>query len=133
MRHVIAALLIAAITSSCSDLSISLSKDARLVQLAGGTWAIVSEERDFLVYPNVTALTCRGDIAFGVRELATNNTDYSEPFTSGLGYFLLFPESGAVLQGLSRDELVDALAGSDVEFREPHRIVSWQRSINGCG
>lgn len=132
MRHVIAAILFAAVTSSCSDLSISLSKDAQLVQMDGATWAIISEEGDFLVYPNVTALTCRGEIAFGVRELANGNTDYSEPLRSGLGYFLLSTESGALLEGLNREELINALANNNIEFQEPHRIESFERSRNGC-
>ena len=132
MQRVVAALMLAATAVGCAQ-PVAVGEASELVPLDGDTWAIVSNEGEIAVYPNVIALTCHGGVAWGMRALATGNTDGSAPFSTGLGYFLFFPESGALNQGLSREQLVEALAVMEIDFHEPHRVESTDRLQNGCG
>lgn len=66
----------------------ALPNGYRFVELSRGNGAIVKGNA-FAVYPNVVELRVRGSIITGKRVLATDNTDGSAPFTTGLGYFVL--------------------------------------------
>ena len=71
----------------------ALPNGYRFVELSRGNGAIVKGNA-FAVYPNVVELRVRGSIITGKRVLATDNTDGSAPFTTGLGYFVLDTATG---------------------------------------
>ncbi|WP_338242230.1 hypothetical protein [Aurantiacibacter hainanensis] len=83
----------------------TLPNGYRFVELSDGNGAIVSDEGDFAVYPNVLEYRLENERVVGKRVLATDNTDYSHPFTEGLGYFVFDTRTGELIQGLSKPEV----------------------------
>ena len=77
-----------------------LPNDYRFIELSRGNGAIVDSQGNFAVYPNVVEYRLEGDVVIGMREHATDNTDYSKPFVEGLGYFVLDTSTGELTQGL---------------------------------
>ncbi len=76
----------------------ALPNGYRFVELSRGNGAII-KGNDFAVFPNVAEHRVRGSIVTGKRVLATDNTDNSAPFTTGLGYFVLDTATGRLKQG----------------------------------
>jgi hypothetical protein len=77
----------------------TLPNGYRFVELSRGNGAI-TKGNDFAVYPNVVEHRVRDSIIIGKRVLATDNTDGSDPFETGLGYFVLDTATGQLKQGL---------------------------------
>jgi hypothetical protein len=71
----------------------TLPNGYRFVELSRGNGAI-TKGNDFAVYPNVVEHRVRDSIIIGKRVLATDNTDGSDPFETGLGYFVLDTATG---------------------------------------
>lgn len=79
----------------------ALPNGYRFVELSRGNGAITKGD-DFAVYPNIAEHSVRGSIITGKRVLATDNSDGSAPFTTGLGYFALDTKTGQLKQGLPK-------------------------------
>ena len=99
MRLFLLAML--AVLASCT--SRDLPNDLRYVELSSGNSAIIRPNGDLVVYPNVIDYDVKGHLVVGQRELATDNTDYSEPFMQGIGYFILDTRTGELRQGLDAE------------------------------
>ena len=104
VRIIPAALLL---VSGCAnnEANLALPNGYRVIELSGGNRAIVTAEGDFAVYPNVVEHRLEDARVVGKRVLAPDNTDYSQPFTEGLGYFVLDTSSGELIQGLPKLEV----------------------------
>lgn len=77
----------------------TLPNGYRFVELSRGNGAI-TKGNDFAVYPNVVEYRVRGSVITGKRVLATDNTNGSDPFATGLGFFFLDTATGLLKQGL---------------------------------
>jgi len=89
-----------------SEVNDPLPNGYRFVELSKGNGAIVTDEGEFAVYPNVVEYQLNGALVTGRRVLATDNTDYSQPFTEGLGNFVFDTGTGELKQGVSEMKVV---------------------------
>ncbi|MBV7258896.1 hypothetical protein [Erythrobacter crassostreae] len=96
--------ILSGLLSSCVDGRTEIAPDVNVVELSGSNDAVVDGVGDFLVYPNVVEYEVVDHWLVGKREQANDNSDGSEPFTSGLGYFKLNLSDGSLTQGLSIEE-----------------------------
>ncbi len=77
----------------------------RFVEVSKGNGMIITDDGEIAVYPNVVEYRLNGSLVVGRRELATDNTDYSQPFVKGLGSFVFDTSTGRLMQGLSQAEI----------------------------
>jgi hypothetical protein len=74
----------------CSLNERDLGGGYRLVQLSGTTSAIINQESELVVYPNVVSVRVEGNFVYGRRVMATDNANSQDPrFSDGLGDFRL--------------------------------------------
>ncbi|MEP3422639.1 MAG: hypothetical protein ABJN35_12945 [Erythrobacter sp.] len=118
-RIATSAALIGAALVGCSDQSVALSDRAILTELDGSDWGIISPNGAFLIEPQITALSCEQNWAFGHHD--------------GSGYFLLNLETGQLSSQLKKSELSDELARVNLSFTELHAVESFDRYFSGCG
>lgn len=84
--------------AGCGERDEALPNGYRFIELSRGNGAI-TKSGDFTVYPNIVEHRVRGNLVFGKRALARDNTDGSAAFTTGLGYFVLDTTTGHLSQG----------------------------------
>jgi hypothetical protein len=100
MKRLVAIALV--LLAGCAERDEALVNGYRFVEVSHGTGLIVRNS-EIVVYPNVIEYEVCGSLIVGKRVLANDNTDYSEPFTTGLGYFAFDTRTGRLEQGLTEE------------------------------
>lgn len=84
----------------CKENERDLSNGLRLVEVSKGNSAIIDARGGLVVYPNVRDVKLARGLIMGRREMPEDNSNNSPEFNDGIGYFILNPSTGALIQGL---------------------------------
>ena len=107
MKRLAAATLILLAGCFAGERNEPLPNGYRVVELSRGTAAIITNDGDFAVYPNIVEHRVQGSLVIGRRVSTRDNTDGSAEFTTGLGDFTFDTSTGHLSQGLPRSGSVN--------------------------